>query len=160
MAVFKRLPDQFLSDTSVPYNNGYLYIGEYGQDPTIPANQITIYADEDKLATLANPQRLDSFGRPENDIYLFEDYSYTIDDADSVQVENKSVRLHIRDRNDSARILSVVVSNGRYFGGGMHVAPEASLNDNLLDVVVIGGIGKFDLLKSMPMIYNLLNLSL
>jgi len=36
----------------------------------------------------------------------------------------------------------------------MHVAPEASLNDSLLDVVVIGDIGKFDLLKSIPMIYK------
>jgi diacylglycerol kinase (ATP) len=68
--------------------------------------------------------------------------------------QNKSVRLHIGDRSESARILSVVVSNGRYIGGGMHVAPEASLNDSLLDVVVIGDIGKFDLLKSIPMIYK------
>jgi diacylglycerol kinase family enzyme len=36
----------------------------------------------------------------------------------------------------------------------MHVAPEASLNDNLLEVVVIGDVGKFDLLKSLPMVYK------
>ena len=36
----------------------------------------------------------------------------------------------------------------------MHVAPEASLNDNSLDVVVIGDVGKFDLLKSLPMVYK------
>jgi len=67
---------------------------------------------------------------------------------------NKSVVLRIGDRVEAARILSVVVANGSYFGGGMWVAPEASLNDNLLDVVVIGDIGKFDLLKSLPMIYK------
>jgi hypothetical protein len=91
MAVFKRLPDQFLSDTSAPYLDGYLYIGEYGQDPE--ANPITIYADEEKLATLANPQRLDSLGRPVNDIYVFEDYSYKVEDAQNNQVELKNVRL-------------------------------------------------------------------
>jgi len=48
----------------------------------------------------------------------------------------------------------VVISNGGYLGGGMHVAPEASLNDNLLDVMVIGDIGKFDLLKSLYMVYK------
>jgi diacylglycerol kinase (ATP) len=67
---------------------------------------------------------------------------------------NKSVVLRIGDRSEAARILSVVVSNGSYLGGGMHVAPEASLNDNLLDVTVIGDIGKFDLLKSLPMVYK------
>ena len=67
---------------------------------------------------------------------------------------NKSVMLRIGDKSEAARILSVVVSNGSYIGGGMHVAPEASLNDNLLDVVVIGDIGKFDLLKSLPMVYK------
>ena len=67
---------------------------------------------------------------------------------------NKSVVLRIGDRVEEARLLSVVVSNGKYFGGGMHVAPEASLDDNLLDVVIIGDIGKFDLLKSLPMVYK------
>jgi len=67
---------------------------------------------------------------------------------------NKSVVLRIGDRSEAARILSVVVSNGCYLGGGMHVAPEASLNDNLLDVTIFGDIGKFDLLKSLPMVYK------
>ena len=67
---------------------------------------------------------------------------------------NKSVVLRIGDKVETARILSVVVSNGVYFGGGMRVAPEASLNDNLLDVVVIGDVGKFELLKALPMVYK------
>jgi len=68
--------------------------------------------------------------------------------------QNKSVVLRIGDKVEAARILSVVVANGSYFGGGMHVAPEASLNDNLLDVVVIGDVGKFELLKALPMVYK------
>ena len=67
---------------------------------------------------------------------------------------NKPVVLRVGDRTETARVLSVVVANGGYFGGGMHVAPEASLNDSLLDVVSIGDIGKFDLLKSLPMVYK------
>ncbi|MFC2005299.1 diacylglycerol/lipid kinase family protein [Chloroflexota bacterium] len=68
--------------------------------------------------------------------------------------QNKSVMLCIGDKVEATRVLSVIVSNGSYLGGGMHVAPEASLNDNLLDVVVIGDVGKFDLLKSLPMVYK------
>ena len=34
------------------------------------------------------------------------------------------------------------------------MAPQAELDDSLLDVVIIGDIGKFDLLKSLPMVYK------
>jgi len=71
-----------------------------------------------------------------------------------VGYRNKSVELGIGDRAEKARVLSVVVSNGNYLGGGMRIAPEASLNDSLLDVCVIGDVGKFDLLKSLPMVYK------
>jgi len=67
---------------------------------------------------------------------------------------NKSVVLSVGSRVETARILSVIVANGSYFGGGMHVAPQAELSDNLLDVVIIGDIGKFELLKALPMVYK------
>jgi diacylglycerol kinase family enzyme len=34
----------------------------------------------------------------------------------------------------------VAVANGRYFGGGMHIAPDARCDDGLLDVVLIGNL--------------------
>ena len=71
-----------------------------------------------------------------------------------VGYRNKPVVLRIDGRIEAGDVLSVVVANGGYFGGGMHVAPEASLSDGLLDTVVFGDIGKFDLLKSLPMIYR------
>lgn len=36
------------------------------------------------------------------------------------------------------RVVNVAVANGQYFGGGMHVAPQASVSDGLFDVVVLG----------------------
>jgi len=36
------------------------------------------------------------------------------------------------------RVRSVAVANGRYFGGGLEVAPRARLDDGLLDVTVLG----------------------
>lgn len=67
---------------------------------------------------------------------------------------NKFVVMNIDDRHESTKILSVIVTNGNYLGGGMHVAPDAVMDDSLLDVVVIGDVGKLDLLKSLPMIYK------
>jgi len=67
---------------------------------------------------------------------------------------NKSVVLSLGARVQAKRILSVVVANGRYFGGGMYVAPQAELDDGLLDVVIVGDLGKFELLKALPMVYK------
>ena len=43
---------------------------------------------------------------------------------------------------------AVVVANSAYFGGGMKICPDASTSDGLLDVCVIGDVGKLDLLRS------------
>ena len=67
---------------------------------------------------------------------------------------NKPVKLCLEDKVEAMRILAVVVANGCYLGGGMYVAPQARLNDGLLDVVTISDIGKFDLIKSLPMVYK------
>jgi diacylglycerol kinase family enzyme len=34
-------------------------------------------------------------------------------------------------------VLNLAVANGRYFGGGMHIAPTARVDDGLFDVVAI-----------------------
>jgi YegS/Rv2252/BmrU family lipid kinase len=48
----------------------------------------------------------------------------------------------------------VAVANGPGYGGGMRVAPQASLADGLLDVVVIGGIGKLEFLRTFPKVFS------
>jgi diacylglycerol kinase (ATP) len=72
---------------------------------------------------------------------------------------NKAVTLIIGDNVQKTRILTLVVANGGYFGGGMHIAPEAKVDDNLLDVVVIGNISKIGLLKALPSVYKGTHLS-
>ena len=37
----------------------------------------------------------------------------------------------------SARLLQVAVGNGRFYGGGMVVAPESGIDDKLLDIYAI-----------------------
>jgi YegS/Rv2252/BmrU family lipid kinase len=48
----------------------------------------------------------------------------------------------------------VAVANGPSYGGGMRVAPRASLADGLLDVVVIGVIGKLEFLRTFPKVFS------
>jgi YegS/Rv2252/BmrU family lipid kinase len=71
-----------------------------------------------------------------------------------VGYQNKPVTISIGDKIESKRILSVVVANGRYFGGGMRVAPLADIDDGLLDVITVGDMGKLELLKAFPTIYK------
>jgi len=48
----------------------------------------------------------------------------------------------------------VAVANGPSYGGGMLVAPRASLADGLLEVVVIGAIGKLEFLRTFPKVFS------
>jgi diacylglycerol kinase family enzyme len=48
----------------------------------------------------------------------------------------------------------VIVANGRYLGGGMMMCPEASPDDGLFDVLLIGDVTKRDLVQTMPKIYR------
>jgi diacylglycerol kinase (ATP) len=73
---------------------------------------------------------------------------------------NKPVSFRIGDHAaEKARVLSVVVANGRYFGGGMQIAPQAQPDDGLFDIVIVGNIGKLDLIKTVPRVYNGTHLS-
>lgn len=49
---------------------------------------------------------------------------------------------------------TVVVANSGFYGSGMHVAPDAVLDDGLLDVVVIRAASRFRLLRALPRLYD------
>jgi diacylglycerol kinase family enzyme len=48
----------------------------------------------------------------------------------------------------------VVVANGQWHGGAMWLAPEASPDDGLFDVLLIGDVTKTDFLLTAPKIYR------
>jgi diacylglycerol kinase (ATP) len=49
---------------------------------------------------------------------------------------------------------NTIVANGRYFGGGMHIAPGAKSDDGLLDAIVFGDVGRLDLALNMHRLYR------
>lgn len=51
-------------------------------------------------------------------------------------------------------ISTVAVANGRYFGSGMMIAPDAEPDDGLFDVVVVEGAGKGALMKDADAVYE------
>jgi YegS/Rv2252/BmrU family lipid kinase len=48
----------------------------------------------------------------------------------------------------------VAVANGPSYGGGMLVAPAASLADGLLEVVVVHAVGKLEFLRTLPKLFS------
>lgn len=46
------------------------------------------------------------------------------------------------------------VCNGRFFGGGMHMAPKALPDDGLFDVILIEGCGRWPLLRRLGAVYS------
>jgi len=52
------------------------------------------------------------------------------------------------------RMHDVVVANGRYFGGGMMIAPEAKPDDGAFDVLLIKNLTKRDLTVTLPKTYR------
>jgi len=49
---------------------------------------------------------------------------------------------------------SVVVANSKAYGGGMFVAPQAELDDGLLDVVATGRSSKLFFLRKLPLVFK------
>jgi len=67
---------------------------------------------------------------------------------------NKDVRLTVDGQTSEARLNSVVVCNGQYFGGGMWVGPKAAPDDGLFDVVLLGDLNKLEFLQNVPRVYK------
>lgn len=73
----------------------------------------------------------------------------------SLRYRNARVRLQLDQQPpQELRIYNVAVANGRYFGGGMQVAPEAALDDGLFDVVVLGDLSFPEALRLAGPIYR------
>jgi YegS/Rv2252/BmrU family lipid kinase len=58
-----------------------------------------------------------------------------------VKVDGEERRAHMHD---------VIVANGRSFGGGMKICPDASPDDGAFDVLLIGDLTKGDLMLTLP----------
>jgi diacylglycerol kinase (ATP) len=51
-------------------------------------------------------------------------------------------------------IVNVMIANGRYFGGGMHIAPHADPADGRFDIVAIGDLSRLATLGLAPYVYR------
>jgi len=72
-----------------------------------------------------------------------------------VRYHNRRVRIKT-DRGDLGEksVRLVAVANGKYFGGGMKIAPDAQLDDGKFQLVIMGDLGIIDALIHSPQLYT------
>ena len=70
--------------------------------------------------------------------YKFQNVRITLDESPAIE----------------ARIAVVAAANGRYFGGGMMIAPQAELDDGMLDLVIFRSAAKLTLIKDMRLLFT------
>jgi YegS/Rv2252/BmrU family lipid kinase len=73
--------------------------------------------------------------------------------------QNTVIDVVLDGERRSARMHDVIVANGQYHGGAMWLAPEASPDDGLFDVLLIGDVNKLDFASTAPKLYRGTHLS-
>ena len=67
---------------------------------------------------------------------------------------NKNVTVELDGVSDTRRVNALVMAIGRFFGGGMRIAPNAALDDGYFDVVTLGDVGRLELVYNIPGVYR------
>jgi len=68
--------------------------------------------------------------------------------------KNTKAEIIIDGVKSHADVFSINVGNGRYCGGGMRQTPYALPTDGLLDVTIINGMGKFEIIRNLKILYD------
>jgi diacylglycerol kinase (ATP) len=69
--------------------------------------------------------------------------------------DNTDVWLTIADRpRERRRVMMAAVGNGRFFGGGMKICPEARIDDGALDLVTVGDFSFGEVLANLGRLYE------
>lgn len=67
----------------------------------------------------------------------------------------QTVRVTVDDSAPiEATVALVAVCNGRFFGGGMMIAPDAALDDGMFEIVVVRAAGKLGLIWDLRLLYG------
>jgi YegS/Rv2252/BmrU family lipid kinase len=64
------------------------------------------------------------------------------------------VNVSVDGESRTGQMHDVIVANGPYLAGGMKICPDASPDDGVFDVLLIGNLTKRDLMLTMPKTYR------
>jgi diacylglycerol kinase (ATP) len=64
------------------------------------------------------------------------------------------VEITIDDQTFRERVMMVTVANAPFYGGGMKIAPQAIMDDGILDICIVKEIPKWELLQQFPKVFK------
>jgi len=68
--------------------------------------------------------------------------------------KNYNLNIEIDKISIKLNSLLVAVANGRYYGGGINVAPKANIKDGFFDICLIKKVGRLKILELFPKVIN------
>ena len=63
-------------------------------------------------------------------------------------------KIYADERILEVEAMLIAIGNGRSYGGGMQVCPDANLQDGLLDIMILHPISKLEFVKVFPTVYK------
>jgi len=66
-----------------------------------------------------------------------------------ITYRHKRVQVTWGDSSWQGPMLAIIVANGKYFGSGLGIAPDASFNDGFFELVILGQVRVLDYLKNI-----------
>src|SRR5699024_4804912 len=73
-------------------------------------------------------------------------------------VRNRPVRVRMciddEDCVEMQRCHHITIANGRYFGGGLQIAPGADASDGLLDVIAVADVRAIEIARALPRLFR------
>ena len=67
---------------------------------------------------------------------------------------NREMRIELDGERIERRAFLVAVANGRFYGGGMMICPDADTRDGILDVCIIGDVSRAEALRQLPGLFS------
>lgn len=67
---------------------------------------------------------------------------------------NIEMSIDVDGQRIAGRFCSAIVANGRFVGGGMKYVPDADIEDGMLDLAIVGDVGKTELIRQVPKLYR------
>ncbi len=67
---------------------------------------------------------------------------------------NRRVTLTVDAERFERSVLFVAIANGAYYGGGMHIAPGAAVDDGQFDLCIVGDVSRLTALRQLVNLYR------
>ena len=70
------------------------------------------------------------------------------------QFEPRKYQITCDGETINTKAMLVAIGNGKSYGGGMNVCPQAQMNDGLFDVIILEPVSKYEFIKVFPRVYS------